>query len=223
MNTLTAETIFIGLFHASNLMAFLAFLLRDQLQLRMMMAISLFLQGLYYISIPGGPFFDPLFWKVVSFLANAVMIVMVFGGRLDFGIPVDLRQLFTKISVLSPGQFRKLIHDATRSTISENPLLIEGQMPHRLHYLLRGQAEITKGQSQHVISSGVFLGEVAFLNVSPASATVRLGEDAECLSWDSASLRSLMAKDKAIDIAMRGIFNHDLAAKVANSVPLKER
>jgi hypothetical protein len=52
---------------------------------------------------------------------------------------------------------------------------------------------------------------------------VRLGEDAECLSWDSASLRSLMAKDKAIDIAMRGIFNHDLAAKVANSVPLKER
>ena len=63
----TATTLFTALFHVSNLMAFLAFLLRDQLQLRLMMAVSLFLQGLYYYAIPGGPFFDPLFWKVVSF------------------------------------------------------------------------------------------------------------------------------------------------------------
>jgi CRP-like cAMP-binding protein len=147
---------------------------------------------------------------------------MVFSGRLDFGIPADLRGLFEKISVLSPGQFRKLIRDAKRSSASENPLLIEGQMPLRLHYLLRGHVEIAKGQSRHRISSGVFLGEVAFLNVSLASATVRLDEDAECLSWDSATLHSLMAKDKSIDIAMRGIFNHDLAAKVANSLPISK-
>jgi uncharacterized protein YjeT (DUF2065 family) len=221
MQYLTAENIFIWLFHASNLMAFLAFLLRDQLHLRVMMALSLLLQALYYYAIPGGPFFDPLFWKIVSFLANAVMIVLVFGGRLDFGIPSDLRELFNKISVLSPGQFRKLIKDAKRTTISEDPLLVEGQKPQHLHYLLRGFADITKGQTHHKISSGVFLGEVAFLNETAASATVHLGEDAECVSWDSTILRSLMAKDKTIDIAMRGFFNHDLAAKVANSVPLR--
>jgi hypothetical protein len=72
-------------------MAFLAFLLRDQLQLRLLMGLSLFLQALYYYAIPGGPLFDPLFWKVVSFVANLVMIVLVFGGKLDFGIPEDLR------------------------------------------------------------------------------------------------------------------------------------
>lgn len=221
MQYLTAETIFIWLFHASNLMAFLAFLLRDQLHLRVMMAISLFLQGLYYYAIPGGPFFDPLFWKIVSFLANAVMIVLVFGGRIDFGIPSDLRELFNTISVLSPGQFRKLVKEAKRTKASELPLLVEGQKPQQLHYLLRGVAEIKKGQTQHNISSGVFLGEVAFLNEIAASATVHLRDDAECVSWDSTGLRALMAKDKAIDIAMRGIFNHDLASKVANSVPLQ--
>ena len=221
MQYFTTENIFIWLFHASNLMAFLAFLLRDQLHLRLMMAISFFLQGLYYYAIPGGPLFDPLVWKIVSFLANALMIVLVFGGRLDFGIPSDLRELFNKISVLSPGQFRKLVKSSQRTRPSQNPLLVEGQTPQHLHYLLNGVAEISKGKTQHRISSGVFLGEVAFLNKTAASATVHLEENAECVSWDSSTLRSLMAKDKAIDIAMRGVFNHDLAWKVANSVPLQ--
>jgi Popeye protein conserved region len=221
MHYMTAENIFIWLFHASNLMAFLAFLLRDQLHLRVMMAISLLLQALYYYAIPGGPFFDPLFWKIVSFLANALMIVVVFGGRLDFGIAPDMRELFNKISVLSPGQFRRLVKSAQRTKASQNPLLVEGQKPQQLHYLLRGAAEISKGRTKHKIASGVFLGEVAFLNSTAASATVHLGEEAECVSWNSTELRALMAKDKAIDIAMRGIFNHDLASKVANSVPLQ--
>ncbi len=217
----SAESIFIWLFHASNLMAFLAFLLRDQLQLRVMMAVSLALQGLYYFAIPGGPLFDPLFWKVVSFFANAIMIVWVFGGRLDFGIPADLRGLYEKISVLSPGQFRRLIKSSKRTTSTLQQLLNEGQKSDHLHYLLKGEVEILKGNSRHNISSGVFLGEVAFLNDTTASATVRLKDGAECVSWNSASLKTLMQKDKAIDIAMRGIFNHDLAAKVANSVPIK--
>ena len=216
---LTAATLFTVLFHASNLMAFLAFLLRDQLQLRLMMAVSLFLQGLYYYAIPGGPFFDPLFWKVVSFAANLLMIVLVFGGRVDFGIPQDMRGLFEKISVLSPGQFRKLVKLSTRTTASDTPLLIEGQHPTDLHYLLKGQCGIEKANTSHTIGAGIFLGEIAFLNNAPASATVQLLEGAECVTWNSEELKALMRKDKAIDIAMRGVFNHDLAAKLASSVP----
>ncbi len=216
----TAPMLFTVLFHVSNLMAFLAFLLRDQLQLRLMMAVSLFLQGLYYYAIPGGPFVDPLFWKVVSFAANILMIVLVFGGRLDFGIPADLRPLYEKISVLSPGQFRKLIKSSRRTTASDEPLLREGEKPELLHYLLSGTAIISKGKSSHTTSSGVFLGEIAFLNNTTASATVTLNEGAECVSWDSKTLTTMMQKDRAMDIAMRGIFNHDLAAKLASSMPL---
>jgi hypothetical protein len=218
---LTSTTfIFSALFHLSNLMAFLAFLLRDQMHLRLMMAVSLFLQGMYYYAIPGGPLFDPLFWKVVSFAANIGMIFLVFSGRLDFGIPRDMRPLFNKISVLSPGQFRKLIKTASRTSDSATPILREGKKPERLFFLLKGEAEIVKGGTRHAIQSDLFLGEIAFLNNSAASATVQLREGAECVSWSSADLRALMRKDKAIDIAMRGVFNHDLASKVANSVPL---
>jgi Cyclic nucleotide-binding domain len=217
---LNAPLLFTVLFHFSNLMAVLAFLLRDQLQLRLLMAVSFFLQGLYYYYIPGGPFFDPLFWKIVTFLTNCLMIVLMFGGRLDFGIPADLRGLYEKISVLSPGQFRKLIKSSTRSAETDQPLLVEGQKPDKLHYLLKGQASISKGRSRHTVASGIFLGEIAFLNGATASATVQLQDGAECVTWDSQTLKTMMQKDKNLDIAMRGVFNHDLAAKVAGSMPL---
>lgn len=208
------------LFHFSNLLAFLSFLLRDQLQLRLLMAVSLFLQGMYYFALPGGPLFDPLFWKVVSFVANVGMILLVFGGRLDFGIPADLRGLFEKISVLSPGQFRRLIAHTQRHTGAEETILKAGQMPARLYFLLKGQALLIKTGQRATINPGVFLGEIAFLNNTTASGTVVLHKDAECISWDSAQLRHLMRRDKTFDIAMRGIFNSDLAQKVANSLPL---
>lgn len=217
MNT---TTIFLIFFHVSNLMAFLAFLLRDQLQLRLLMAVSFVMQGLYYYSVPGGPLVDPLFWKIVSFIANVGMIVLLFGGKIDFGIPDDLRGLFRQIAVLTPGQFRKLVAFAGRNRADDMPLLVEGDHPHELYYLIRGQAEITKGTSRRVIGPDIFLGEIAFLTGAPASATVRLLEDAECVSWHSAKLKALMSRDKAIDIALRGLFNSDLASKVAASVPM---
>jgi hypothetical protein len=217
---LNPTVLFTTLFHISNLMAFLAFLLRDQMHLRLLMAVSLFLQALYYYAIPGGPFFDPLFWKVVSFLANMAMIVLVLGGKLDFGIPADLRPLYDKVQVLTPGQFRKLAKITSRTTQHERPLLAEGEKPGQLHYLLTGSARITKAKQSQTISHGVFLGEIAFLNDSAASATVQLLPNSSCASWDATALHKLMQSDKAIDIAMRGTFNHDLAAKVAASMPL---
>ncbi len=217
---LSFGNVFVLLFHLSNLLAFLAFLLRDQLQLRLLMAISLFLQAMYYYAVPGGPLFDPLFWKVVSFLANMVMIVLVFGGRLDFGIPQDLRALFDKMAVLTPGQFRKLTARTVRVTGGGSAILTEGMKPDRLYYLLKGDVQIIKNRQTVKLEAGAFLGEIAFLSELPASATVVLNEGAECIAWNRAALLQMMKKDAALDIAMRGFFNHDLAYKVARSVPI---
>ncbi|NMD07176.1 MAG: cyclic nucleotide-binding domain-containing protein [Phyllobacteriaceae bacterium] len=217
---LNFSSIFVLLFHFSNLMAFLAFLLRDQLQLRLLMGISLFLQALYYYAIPGGPFFDPLFWKVVSFVANAVMIVLVFGGSLDFGIPEDLRSLFDKMAVLTPGQFRKLTARTVRVHGGGAAILTEGMKPDRLYYLLKGEAQIIKNRQTANLQAGAFLGEIAFLSDLPATATVVLNQGAECIAWNRAALLQTMKKDAALDIAMRGFFNHDPAYKVARSVPI---
>lgn len=220
---MTAATIFTALFHVSNLMAFFAFLLRDQLQLRLLMAVSLLLQALYYFAIPGGPLVDPLFWKIVSFFANLGVILLVFGGTLDFGIPQDLRGLFDRIRVLSPGQFKRLVSQSRRVSLTDAPLIVEGKHPDNLYYLLSGNASLNKGGVLRTLPAGQFLGEIAFLNSSPASATVTLEPGSECIAWDAEWLKALMRRDKAIDIAMRGVFNHDLAAKVASSIPMERQ
>lgn len=220
---MTPEQIFFILFHVSNLMSFLAFLLKDQMQLRLLMAASLFLQALYHFAVPGGPQFDPLFWKVLSFIANVVMILLVFGGMIDFGIPKDLCGLYSKISVLAPGQFRRLIRNARRISATGQPLIVEGSRPTDLFYLLRGEASLNKGGTERKLQAGQFLGEIAFLNASAASGTVTLDPEAEAIAWNADALKHLMQKDNAIDIAMRGTFNHDLAEKVANSLPVMPR
>jgi CRP-like cAMP-binding protein len=220
LSSLSSLSIFTLLFHVSNLMAFLAFLLRDQLQLRLLMAVSFFLQGMYYFAVPGGPLFDPLFWKIVSFAANLGMIILVFGGKLDFGVPQDLRGLFDKIKVLSPGQFRQLISRSRRVLGTGAAILVDGERPTHLYFLLKGEAQIIKRGQSTSLPSGIFLGEIAFLNDTAASATVVLPPGSECVVWDSKELKQLLRKDNAINIAMRGVFNSDLAQKLAASLPI---
>ena len=57
-------------------------------------------------------------------------------------------------------------------------------------------------------------------NGGNATATVTLPRGSESIAWKHQELKSLMQKDGAIDIAMRGIFNRDLATKVASSIPI---
>ncbi|MCA0432584.1 MAG: cyclic nucleotide-binding domain-containing protein [Proteobacteria bacterium] len=220
LTELRTPDIFTALFHLSNLVAFLSFLLRDQMKLRITMGVSLLMQAAYYYSIPGGPLIDPLFWKIVSFLANLFIIVIFVHDNLDIGIPEYLRGLFTRLRVLSPGQFRKLVSKVARIEGQGQTILAEGQYPDKLYFLLRGEAQVGKGSAVTPIPSGTFLGEIAFLSGVPATATVTLSPGALAVAWNSAALQQMMDKNAAIDIAMRGFFNHDLAGKVARSMPI---
>ena len=53
------EYIFPALYHLANGLALLSLIMRDQLHLRLVMAVSLVLQGLYYFALPGGPLNGP--------------------------------------------------------------------------------------------------------------------------------------------------------------------
>ena len=207
------------LYHIANGLAFFSFLLRDQLRLRSLLCVSFILQAVYYYVIPNGPIYDALFWKIVTIAANLGMIFLVFGSSIDFGIPDELRKLYHRIHVLAPGQFRRLIANAARTKNGGQTILVEGQKPEQLFYLLKGSARLVKAGQASELNDHIFLGEIAFLADGPASATVTLSSDAECIVWNVDELHKLMKADAAIDIAIRGLFNRDLAAKVASSMP----
>ncbi len=221
VDTLLSSNALFLIYNLGNFFAFIAFWPRDILQLRWFMACSMGLLSVYFFALPGGPILNALFWMVPTFIINVVMIMQHHRERRDHGIADDVRPLYEKIAVLTPAQFRKLIAIASRTSGQGAKILTEGKPSGQLHFLLSGQAKLEKGSKAHKIESGTFLGEVSFINQTVASGTVVLADASECLSWDSRVLADLMKRDMAIDIAMRGIFNRDLAAKVANSVPLQ--
>jgi CRP-like cAMP-binding protein len=211
--------IFSVLFHVGNAVALLALLLKDQLQLRTVFLVSLALQAIYYFEVPGGPLVDPLAWKVVLIAANLVMIILLFRDRLPFGVASDLQPLFRKIAVLTHGQFRRLIKPAerVRGVAGAPPILTQGERSSALFYLISGTASVQKHGQTIVVEAESFLGEISFLTQHAATATVTLDDGAECLAWPRAALAALLAKESALDIAIRGLLNHDLAGKVSAS------
>ena len=204
------------LFHIGNAITLIAFLFRDQIQLRAVMALSMVLQALYYIWLPGGPWFDPLLWKVLTAAVNIVMIVFLFRDRFGFDIDAELRPLYEAIRVLNPGQFRRLVKVSSRVS-GPRPILQRGVRPHELFYLVKGAAIVEKDGRRLVVGPGAFLGEIAFLSGDTATADVRLEAGTEAIVWPVRELRALMARDGSIDIGVRGVLSHDLAMKTARS------
>ncbi len=214
---ITPGFLFSALYHVANGLALLSLLMRDQFHLRLIFAVSLILQGIYYAALPGGPLFDPLLWKIFSSATNFAMIGVLFYDRIDFGIKDSLNDLRDRIKVLTPGQFRRLTAAAKHVHGPCANILVQDEIPDTIYYVIKGHATVHKDGGMIKLSHGSFLGEIAFLTGGAATATVSLDSDAECVCWSHADLHALAEKDVAIDIALRGLFNHDLALKVARS------
>jgi CRP-like cAMP-binding protein len=174
------------------------------------------LQALYYLWLPTGVLLDPLLWKVLTILLNGGMIALIFRDRFGYGIDSELRPLFEAMRVLNPGQFRRLVKGTARIA-GPMPILALGVRPDALYYVLHGEAEITKDARRLRVGAGTFLGEIAFISGGVATADVAVIEGGLALAWNVAELKALMARDKHIDIALRGLLSHDLAAKTAQS------
>ncbi|MHA1190198.1 MAG: cyclic nucleotide-binding domain-containing protein, partial [Alphaproteobacteria bacterium] len=151
-------------------------------------------------------------------IVNLSVIFVLIRDELDIGIPEEERALMKEIRVLNPGKFRKLMKVSGRHrTVDESIILDAGRKTDRLFYLADGEAEVRKNDKILRLGRGSFLGEIAFLTGNPASATVALLAGSNCIVWNVEELTRLMDKDAAIDIAIRGLLNRDMAMKVANS------
>lgn len=205
------------MFHVANAIALIAYLFRDQVHLRLVVILSMALQAIYYLLISsGGPLFDPLIWKILTIVLNIGMIGLLFRDRLRFGIDDEVRPFFEAIDVLSPGQFRRLLSTAARVP-GPMTLTQRGVRPGSLFYVLSGAAEVNKDGRRLNVGAGAFIAEIAFLTGGLATADVSLQAGARVLQWDVERLRALMRKEKAIDIALRGLLSRDLAVKTSQS------
>ena len=204
--------------HAAAALQLVGFLFRDQIILRGFIVVSSIVYILYYLLAPSVPLWGAMFWSAIFIGVNVAMIARIAADRTHFAISEEERRLFVTLGTLTPGEFRRFVRVGNWIT-AEAPTTLteEGQALHKLYYVVEGAISGTKSGNRFPIASPVFVGEVAYLLSSPASATVDVEAGSRYVEWDIAKLHRLMLRAPSLRIALGAALNRDMAAKVARA------
>jgi CRP-like cAMP-binding protein len=91
-------------------------------------------------------------------------------------------------------------------------------VPNYVVVVAQGSAEVSvAGRVVANLEAGKFIGEIAFLNQRPATATVRANGMVRALCWPQQRLRRAVRRDPAMHAAVYGAMGQDLAEKIADA------
>ena len=207
--------------YAAALLKLFGLLARDELWLRLLLLASTVLYQVYYLIVADAPLWDAFVTNAILGAVNLMMILIVISERTTVGMTKDAMQMFRSFDMLTPGQFRRLLKAGSVETAGGSMRLTnEGEALDRLYFVISGPIFIGKGDTAAEIAGKMFIGEIAYLKGTPASATVDLGEGSQFVAWDHERLRKLEARWPALRVAMVAQFNADLMGKVAESMPM---
>ena len=197
------------------------FLCRDELILRALLCLGTTFTVLYYLNVADVPIWDGAVSNAILGLVNLAMIVVIAVERSRLFMGPEARALHAEFGLMTPGQVRRLLRAATRHAPDADMVLTRtGTVPDRLFYVRRGPVRLCKGDALAPLPAASFVGEVALVTGSAASADVIAGPGADILSWPAHRLSALFRRSPGLRNAMMAVLNRDLAAKVARSRPV---
>ena len=131
---------------------------------------------------------------------------------------VEESELFSAFQMLTPGEFRSIVKLARWGLASGDEIMTrEGERPAELFYVLNGTAIVAKSGRSFDVGPKTFIGEIAFLNGSVASATVTLSAGARYIAWPVAELDKRIQGRQALKHAVVRLISFDMAVKVARA------
>ena len=206
------------LVHLGALLQLLGLLNRNQLCLRLLVLLGSMAYVAYYYAYPDRPLWGAIFWSSVLGAANILGIGRILWERTSWRRSGDEGYLQDMLHTLTHGQLRRLMRLA-RWHVAERTVRIveEGQPIASLYFVLDGRIEIVKAGRSFPVDPKVFIGEVAFLLNTKASASVFLHPETRYIEWSVARLRKVLARNPCLCQAMQRLFNRQLAGKVAKA------
>ncbi len=207
------------LIHVGALFYIVAFLIRDELKLRLLVLAGSAFYLLYYYVFPESPLWDAILTTIVLALANLTILFRIVMERSMLALSDEEKQLFAAFEGFTPGQFRQLLKIARWRTVeSATELTTENQPLSNLYYIFEGAVHAKKGKHAFTLGPGNFVGEIAFVLTGPPTADVTAPPETRYVEWDSAAIRQLMEKSATFENAMMALLSRDLADKLATSV-----
>ncbi|UAB78206.1 cyclic nucleotide-binding domain-containing protein [Erythrobacter sp. SCSIO 43205] len=197
-----------------------AYAIRDELKLRILIVISTFVYIAYYFLLPGGPLWDPIITSLLFVAINFWVLGQIAMERTTLRLSDDEKRLFEAFETLSPGQFRRVAAIAKwqRADDPSGTILTQEDEPSdALFYVFEGVISVEKRGRQFRLPEGNFVGEVAFVLNRRTTATTVAPQSVRYVEWDSEALRKLGRKHEALRISLNALLTRDLAKKLSSS------
>lgn len=207
------------LVYAAGGLYMLGLIVLNQLVLRLFVLTGTGFYIVYYFTVGSAPLWEAIYISGLIAVANITGILALLARRSRLAVPAAHADLFDRFPALPPGDFRVLMRDVRRYTVTERvQTTVEGGTGEKLYYVIAGTTYVEKGQDRFSLPPGLFLGEVAYLIGTPSSASTWLEPGAEVLEWRFDTLRRQAARNTRFKLALDAMLSVDLATKVAAAI-----
>ncbi|AWW72861.1 cyclic nucleotide-binding protein [Erythrobacter sp. KY5] len=198
----------------------LAYGIRDELRLRMLIVVSTFVYIAYYWLLPTGPLWDPIITSFLFVAVNFWVLGQIALERTTFRLSDDEKLLFDAFDTLTPGQFRRVLGLAQwhRADDPEGTLLTREDEPsNALFYIFEGIISVEKHGRRFRLPEDNFVGEVGYVLNRKTTTTAVAPEGVRYVEWDADALRRLSRKYPTLGNALNALLTRDLAKKLNTS------
>ena len=211
------------LIHVGFGLSALAFLVRDILWLRLLAITSYTLFVTFQLSRAGGPIWQVVGWYAVFITINVGHAAyLIYERRLQRLSPEEdgLRRL--AFPAVDPVAVRRLFRKGSWVDLPAGEFLThEGRVARDLFLIYRGGVTVEVGDAPIAhLGPGRFVGEIALLTGSVASATTRVAGEppghVRCIAWNQRRLRQRLERDDTLRTTLYAAIGADLCGKVAD-------
>lgn len=200
--------------HASYVLLVSAALVRSILPLRLL-AIGAGATATWY-GIATGSGVNVL-WESLFTAVNVVQAALLMRERHAIRLSDEERNLQAAVFPhLSRLDFHRFVRAGRWESLPAGvDLTAHGRPVERIMLLSEGAASvIVEGTVVANCKRGDFIGEIAFVSGSPATATVTTATSTRLLSWRFTDLRALIERQPEIRAALQSVFNQNLIEKL---------
>jgi Cyclic nucleotide-binding domain len=207
-----------NLIHIGALFYLVCFLFRDQLWLRIFAVLGDLVYTGFYFTAADVPLWSAIVYSMLNMTINMVMIALIVQDRRMLPLDDNDLRLYQSFNGMSPGDFRRLRKIGKWQTAEGDQILaMEGQSLSELFYVVDGALHMTKGKRQIKVEPGLFIGEIAYLKNTPASATVVAKSGTSYIRWQHRDLKDISVRHDSLNQSLSNLLSADLAMKVAKS------
>lgn len=208
------------LIKAGSALYIIAFLIREELTLRLTIVAGTILYIFYYLYFPDPPLWDAIIASVIMIFANLIVLGQIVLERTTFRLNPEAKELFDAFETLTPGQFRHILRLAEWK-VSEGAqgtvLTHEAEPSGSLFYVFRGAISVEKSGRWFTLPEGNFVGEIAYVLKRETTATTTAPPGVEYVQWNTDALRKLSKKKPNLGNALNALLTRDLAKKLSSS------